>query len=61
MSARLVADRLPALVGKVRSEGYPVIWLCDPVHGNEVDQNIRRVGAGCAQTYAASSSRQREQ
>ncbi|GGK76304.1 3-deoxy-7-phosphoheptulonate synthase [Streptomyces flaveus] len=36
MGADLVADRLPALVGKVRSEGHPVIWLCDPMHGNTV-------------------------
>ncbi|MDT6985766.1 3-deoxy-7-phosphoheptulonate synthase [Streptomyces lusitanus] len=36
MGAGLVADRLPALVGKVRSEGHPVIWLCDPMHGNTV-------------------------
>ncbi|MFF6809136.1 3-deoxy-7-phosphoheptulonate synthase [Streptomyces sp. NPDC012403] len=36
MSAPLVADHLPPLVGKVRSEGHPVIWLCDPMHGNTV-------------------------
>ncbi|WP_338483576.1 3-deoxy-7-phosphoheptulonate synthase [Streptomyces sp. SCSIO 75703] len=36
MGAGLVAERLPALVGKVRAEGHPVIWLCDPMHGNTV-------------------------
>mgnify|MGYP005990735509 CR=1 FL=1 len=36
MGARTVADRLPGLVEAVRAEGYPVIWLCDPMHGNAV-------------------------
>ncbi|GAA2976090.1 3-deoxy-7-phosphoheptulonate synthase [Actinokineospora diospyrosa] len=34
MGADLVADRLPALVAAVRAAGHPVIWLCDPMHGN---------------------------
>jgi 3-deoxy-7-phosphoheptulonate synthase len=34
MGADTVADRLPALVATVRSAGHPVIWLCDPMHGN---------------------------
>ncbi|NLU73969.1 phospho-2-dehydro-3-deoxyheptonate aldolase [Streptomyces sp. HNM0575] len=36
--ARMGADhargRLPALVSAVRAAGHPVIWLCDPMHGN---------------------------
>ncbi|WP_239476721.1 3-deoxy-7-phosphoheptulonate synthase [Nocardia arizonensis] len=36
MGARLVAERLPALVRAVRAEGHPVIWLADPMHGNTV-------------------------
>ncbi|MFJ6673207.1 3-deoxy-7-phosphoheptulonate synthase [Actinosynnema sp. NPDC091369] len=36
MGADLVADRLPALVAAVRAAGHPVIWLCDPMHGNTV-------------------------
>lgn len=36
MGADLVADRLPRLVAAVRAEGYPVIWLSDPMHGNTV-------------------------
>jgi 3-deoxy-7-phosphoheptulonate synthase len=36
MGADLVAERLPALVDAVRSAGHPVIWLCDPMHGNTV-------------------------
>lgn len=27
-------DRLPALMDAVKREGHPVIWLCDPMHGN---------------------------
>ncbi|MEU4746966.1 3-deoxy-7-phosphoheptulonate synthase, partial [Actinosynnema sp. NPDC023658] len=37
---RLGADRvsalLPPLVDAVRAAGHPVIWLCDPMHGNTV-------------------------
>lgn len=36
MGADLVADRLPPLVRAVRAAGHPVIWLCDPMHGNTV-------------------------
>ncbi|MFE4518230.1 3-deoxy-7-phosphoheptulonate synthase [Kitasatospora sp. NPDC056783] len=36
MGAGNAAERLPALVRAVRAAGYPVIWLCDPMHGNTV-------------------------
>jgi 3-deoxy-7-phosphoheptulonate synthase len=36
MGADLVTERLPALVAAVRAAGHPVIWLCDPMHGNTV-------------------------
>lgn len=36
MGAEFVQERLPALVRAVRSAGHPVIWLCDPMHGNTV-------------------------
>ncbi|WP_239088968.1 3-deoxy-7-phosphoheptulonate synthase [Sphaerimonospora thailandensis] len=36
MGADAVADRLPPLVRAVRNSGHPVIWLCDPMHGNTV-------------------------
>lgn len=29
-----VRDRLGGLVEAVREAGYPVVWLCDPMHGN---------------------------
>jgi len=36
LGADLVADRLPLLVEAVRRAGHPVIWLCDPMHGNTI-------------------------
>jgi 3-deoxy-7-phosphoheptulonate synthase len=36
MGAGLVEARLPPLVRALQSAGYPVIWLCDPMHGNHV-------------------------
>ncbi|TDV57933.1 3-deoxy-7-phosphoheptulonate synthase [Actinophytocola oryzae] len=36
LGADRVATRLPALVAAVGSAGHPVIWLCDPMHGNTV-------------------------
>ncbi|MBR8641437.1 3-deoxy-7-phosphoheptulonate synthase [Streptomyces tuirus] len=36
MGADAVADRLPPLVEAVRGAGHPVVWLCDPVHGNTI-------------------------
>lgn len=41
LGAALVADRLPALVRTVRAAGHPVIWMCDPMHGNQ-----RRTASG---------------
>jgi 3-deoxy-7-phosphoheptulonate synthase len=29
-----VRDRLPALLTTVRDAGHPVVWACDPMHGN---------------------------
>lgn len=34
LGAALAADRLPPLIQAVRNAGHPVIWLCDPMHGN---------------------------
>jgi 3-deoxy-7-phosphoheptulonate synthase len=36
MGVDVVASRLPALVRAVRDDGHPVVWLCDPMHGNTV-------------------------
>jgi 3-deoxy-7-phosphoheptulonate synthase len=37
MSSSLVRDVLPPIVEKVHSTGHPVIWQCDPMHGNTVE------------------------
>ncbi|MEU3526778.1 3-deoxy-7-phosphoheptulonate synthase [Streptomyces sp. NPDC038707] len=29
-----VRDRLPEVARAVRAAGHPVVWLCDPMHGN---------------------------
>ncbi len=34
MGAKKVADALPPLVRAVRDAGHPVVWICDPCHGN---------------------------
>ena len=34
MGADTVGERLPALLEAVRDAGHPVVWACDPMHGN---------------------------
>ena len=34
MGASRIRERLPALVSAVRRAGHPVVWVCDPMHGN---------------------------
>ncbi|MEU4357192.1 3-deoxy-7-phosphoheptulonate synthase [Streptomyces virginiae] len=34
--AAAVRQNLPALVECVRRAGHPVVWMCDPMHGNTV-------------------------
>ena len=34
--AAVLRARLPRLVAAVRDAGHPVIWMCDPMHGNTV-------------------------
>ncbi|MFI1304707.1 3-deoxy-7-phosphoheptulonate synthase [Streptomyces sioyaensis] len=36
MGARTAAAALPPLVSAVHRAGHPVVWLCDPMHGNTV-------------------------
>ncbi|MFE3639132.1 3-deoxy-7-phosphoheptulonate synthase [Streptomyces sp. NPDC059168] len=36
MGASAVRDVLPDLVAKVTASGSPVVWVCDPMHGNTV-------------------------
>ena len=37
MGSARVRDVLPGIVEKVNSSGHPVIWQCDPMHGNTVE------------------------
>ncbi len=34
MGAERIAERLPPLLAAVRDAGHPVVWACDPMHGN---------------------------
>jgi 3-deoxy-7-phosphoheptulonate synthase len=34
MGADHVAEALPPLLAAVRDAGHPVVWSCDPMHGN---------------------------
>lgn len=34
MGASEVRDKLPSIVQKVDASGVPVVWVCDPMHGN---------------------------
>jgi 3-deoxy-7-phosphoheptulonate synthase len=36
MGAARVTELLPPLVEKVRASGHPVVWACDPMHGNTI-------------------------
>lgn len=36
MGAQHVAEALPPIADAVRRAGYPVIWMCDPMHGNTI-------------------------
>jgi 3-deoxy-7-phosphoheptulonate synthase len=37
MGSQRVRDVLPTLVEKVAAAGHPVVWQCDPMHGNTVE------------------------
>ena len=34
MGAEKVTERLPPLLRAVKRAGHPVVWICDPMHGN---------------------------
>ncbi len=34
MGADLISERLPNIVAKVTGAEHPVVWVCDPMHGN---------------------------
>ncbi len=53
MGAPHVAELLPPLLRAVRDSGYPVVWACDPMHGNTYlapnGRKTRHVDASCAE------------
>ena len=36
MGAEKVGEALPAIVRAVRDAEHPVVWVCDPMHGNTI-------------------------
>ena len=36
MGADKISDSLPPLLEAVHEEGHPVVWTCDPMHGNTI-------------------------
>jgi 3-deoxy-7-phosphoheptulonate synthase len=42
MGAGAVARRLPPLLAAVRDAGHPVVWACDPMHGNTFTSDTGR-------------------
>lgn len=36
MGAGTIRDALPPLLEKVAADGRPVLWVCDPMHGNTI-------------------------
>jgi 3-deoxy-7-phosphoheptulonate synthase len=42
MGATHVADTLPPILEAVRDAGHPVVWACDPMHGNTFTSDGRK-------------------
>jgi 3-deoxy-7-phosphoheptulonate synthase len=42
MGAGAIAAALPPLLGAVRDAGHPVVWTCDPMHGNTFTSDTGR-------------------
>lgn len=34
MGAEIVTEKLPTILEAVKEAGHPVVWVCDPMHGN---------------------------
>ncbi len=41
MGAERVLEKLPPLVRAVKRDGRPVVWVCDPMHGNTITTKAR--------------------
>jgi 3-deoxy-7-phosphoheptulonate synthase len=42
MGASRIATALPPLLDAVRHAGHPVVWACDPMHGNTITSDGRK-------------------
>jgi 3-deoxy-7-phosphoheptulonate synthase len=42
MGAAAVQEKLPPLLAAVRDAGHPVVWACDPMHGNTFTSDTGR-------------------
>ena len=42
MGAKVVDEKLPALVNAVESAGKNVVWACDPMHGNTYTEGTKK-------------------
>ncbi len=42
LGADAIGERLPPLIRAVQAEGHPVVWACDPMHGNTFSTNGRK-------------------
>jgi 3-deoxy-7-phosphoheptulonate synthase len=42
IGASRVTDVLPPLLRAIRDAGHPVVWVCDPMHGNTYVVNGRK-------------------
>ncbi|MCB9389190.1 MAG: 3-deoxy-7-phosphoheptulonate synthase class II [Acidimicrobiia bacterium] len=40
MGAERVREALPPLLSAVKDAGHPVIWMCDPMHGNTFSSSV---------------------
>ncbi|MBP7929456.1 MAG: 3-deoxy-7-phosphoheptulonate synthase class II [Acidimicrobiia bacterium] len=40
MGAERVRETLPALLTAVKDAGHPVVWICDPMHGNTFSSSV---------------------
>jgi 3-deoxy-7-phosphoheptulonate synthase len=43
LGASQVADKLPALVAAVKGAGREVVWVCDPMHGNTIVEDGKKI------------------
>jgi 3-deoxy-7-phosphoheptulonate synthase len=38
--SKLIEEKLPILIKEIEREGFKVVWMCDPMHGNTYTNNL---------------------